>query len=351
MSSKDNLYEILGISKDASESEIKKAYRKLAIKHHPDKGGNEEVFKKISHAYGILSDNDKRKQYDMFGTYDDSMPTNMPNFNDIFENIFQGGGMGDIFGGIFGSQRQQVKKGKDKSITLKVSLEEVFLGKIIKYRLVRKIWREGDKCCECDGNGQKIQMVQLGPGMVTQSISQCSKCSGNGFKYDEKFAKTEEEIIDIPLPKGIPSGHRLAIRGKGDQYGSLPNGDIIVTIEHKPHSSFQSSKRNPIDIIYEHNLTLYEVINGFQFSFHYIDGKDIIVESKNGIRRIDRPLCYRIPKKGFLYKNVQGDIVIHFKIVIPKSVEEIKLQKLELKESKDGIKYYLENLQQEDILL
>lgn len=351
MSSKDNLYEILGISKDSSATDIKKAYRKLAVKHHPDKGGDEEKFKKISHAYGILSDNDKRKQYDMFGTYDDSIPTNMPNFNDIFENIFQGGGMGDMFGGMFGGQRQQVKKGKDKPITLKVSLEEVFLGKIIKYRLVRKIWREGDKCRECDGNGQKIQMVQLGPGMVTQSISQCSKCSGNGFKYDEKFAKTEEEIIDIPLPKGIPSGHRLAIRGKGDQYGSLPNGDVIVTLEHKPHSSFQSSKRNPVDIIFEKSITLYEVINGFQFSFNYIDGKDIIVESKNGIRRIDKPLCYRIPKKGFSYKNVQGDIVIHFKITIPKSIEEIQVNRVNPISTDSSSKYYLDELEQEDILL
>ena len=351
MSSKENLYDILGISKDSSETDIKKAYRKLAVKHHPDKGGDEEVFKKISHAYGILSDTEKKKQYDMFGTYDDSMPTNMPNFNDIFENIFQGGGMGEMFGGMFGGTRNNTKKGKDKSITLKVSLEEVFLGKTIKYRLIRKIWKDGDKCRECNGTGQRIQMVQIGPGMVTQTINQCMKCAGCGFIYNEKYAKTEEEIIDIPLPKGIISGHRLAIRQKGDQYGNTPNGDVIVTIEHKPHSCFQSSKRNPVDIIYEHNLTLDEVINGFQFSFEYFDKKIINIESKEGIRRIDKPLCYRVPKRGFSYKNVQGDIVIHFKISIPKSIKEIQVNRVNPISTGSNSKYYLEDLEQEDILL
>ena len=86
--SKENLYDVLGVSKEASETDIKKAYRKLAIKHHPDKGGDEETFKKISEASGILSDKAKKRQYDMFGTYDSVPMDNMPNFNDIFEGIF-----------------------------------------------------------------------------------------------------------------------------------------------------------------------------------------------------------------------------------------------------------------------
>ena len=344
-----NLYEILGIEKDASETDIKKAYRKLAIKHHPDKGGDEETFKKISHAYGILSDSEKRKQYDMFGTYDNSMPQNMPDFNDIFENIFQGGGMGQMFGGMFGNPIEKKKKGKDKTINLSVTLEEVFLGKTIKYRLLRKKYLNGDKCKECDGNGKQVQMVQLGPGIITQNITSCSVCNGSGIQYNEKFSTVEEEIIDIPIPKGIPNGHRLAIRGKGDEYGSLPPGDIIVTIEHKPHSLFETSKRNPLDIIYRKNITLYELMNGFQFTFQLLDNQDICIQSNKGIHLIDKPLCYRIPNMGFSYKNTNGDLLIYIYISIPKSVEEIK--KIDEKKENRIYKniYLIENLKLDSI--
>lgn len=344
------LYEILGIGKDASETDIKKAYRKLAIKHHPDKGGDEETFKKISHAYGILSDPEKRKQYDMFGTYDESMPQNMPNFNDIFENIFQGGGMGQMFGGMFGNPMEKKNKGKDKTITLSVSFEEVFLGKTIKYRLLRKKYLNGDDCKTCDGKGKQMQMVQLGPGIITQNITSCSVCNGNGKKYDEKFSTVEEEIIDIPIPKGIPNGHRLAIREKGDQYGSLPPGDIIVTIEYKPHSLFEISKRNVVDIIYRKNISLYELIYGFEFMFEYLGGDMISIKSSKGIRFVEKPLCFRIPNKGFSYKHIKGDLLIYLSVSIPKSIDDIKKieKKEEIKLKTENI-YFIEHLKLDTI--
>lgn len=343
-----NLYETLGIEKDATDTDIKKAYRKLAIKHHPDKGGDEETFKKISHAYGILSNTEKRKQYDMFGTYDDSMPQNMPDFNDIFENIFQGGGMGQVFGSMFGNPIEKKSKGKDKTISLSVTLEEVFTGKTIKYRLLRKKYLNGDKCKECDGKGKQVQMIQLGPGIITQNITCCPICNGSGIEYNEKFSTVEEEIIDIPIPKGIPSGHRLAIRGKGDHYGNLPPGDIIVTIEHKPHSLFEISKRNVLDIIYRKNITLYELIYGFQFTFQLLDNQDISIKCDKGIHFIEKPLCYRIPKKGFFYKNITGDLLLHIHVYIPKSIEDI--QKIEEKESIISKNIYrIENLHLDNI--
>ena len=343
-----NLYEILGVEKDSTDTDIKKAYRKLAIKHHPDKGGDEETFKKISHAYGILSDTDKRKQYDMFGTYDDSLPQNMPNFNDIFENIFQGGGMGQMFGGMFGNSMEKKQKSKDKSITLSVSLDEVFLGKTIKYRLLRKKYLDGSECKNCDGKGKQIQMIQLGPGIITQNIMCCPICNGSGIEYNEKFSTVEEEIIDIPIPKGIPSGQRLAIRGKGDQYGSLPPGDIIVTIEHKPHSNFETSKRNVLDIIYRKNITLYELMYGFNFTFEFLNNEMFSIKSNQGIHLIEKPLCYRIPNKGFSYKNIQGDLLIYIITSIPKSIEDI--QKIEEKESISCKNIYrIENLHLDNI--
>lgn len=350
--SKENLYDVLGVSKDASETDIKKAYRKLAIKHHPDKGGDEETFKKISEAYGILSDKDKRKQYDMFGTYDSVPMDNMPNFNDIFEGIFGGrggGGMEQMFGGMFGGMggRPQ-QKGKDKTIVLRVSLDEVYQGKTIKYRLVRKKWLQGSKCSACDGQGKRVQMIQLGPGMVSQNITNCVSCSGNGSTYDEKFATSENEIIDIPLPKGIPSGHRLAIRGKGDQYGDLPCGDIIVTIEHKPHSTLSTSKRNPADLYVSHHITLHEAIHGFTFQVEFFNNEYLTIESK-GIKKIDGPLLYRIPNKGFHYKQFRGDLILHFIVSIPEDVSKISPNpNSDLKFPKNQI-FQLENLRKDKI--
>lgn len=317
----ENLYDILGISKNATQSDIKKAYRKLAIKHHPDKGGDEEMFKKISEAYTILSDPDKKNQYDTFGTYDSSA-SNMPDFKDIFENIFANGNpMNDIFGGMFASNFHNhssgSKKGKDKSIELDVSLDEVFLGKTIRYRLLRKIWKKGDICRSCDGKGQTIQMIQLGPGIISQNVALCPVCEGNGYSYNDNFAKTEEEIIDIPIPKGIPSGNRLLIREKGDQYGDLSPGNVIVTIHHKPHPIFKNSKRNPIDIIFPYELNLDEILHGFQCSIPFFQNKNILVTSK-GFTSIDKPLSFRIPRKGFFYKNVQGDLILSLSINIHK---------------------------------
>lgn len=350
--SKENLYQVLGVSKEATETEIKKAYRKLAIKHHPDKGGDEETFKKISEAYSVLSDKDKRKQYDMFGTYDSVSMDNMPNFNDIFEGIFggRGGGMEQMFGGMFGGMgggRPQ-QRGKDKTITLRVSLEEVYQGKTIKYRLVRKKWTDGSKCSVCNGQGKKVQMIQLGPGMVSQNITQCSPCSGNGFIYEEKYATSENEIIDIPIPRGIPSGHRLAIRGKGDQYGNMPCGDIIVTIEHKPHSTLMTSKRNPCDIYMNHSISLSDAMYGFTFQFEYFNNEYITVESK-GIKKVDGPLMFRIPNKGFHYKQFKGDLIVHFILSIPDTVENIiQKQNIKCEYPRTNI-YQMENLRQDRI--
>ena len=177
--SKENLYDVLGVSKEASETDIKKAYRKLAIKHHPDKGGDEETFKKISEAYGILSDKDKKRQYDMFGTYDSVPMDNMPNFNDIFEGIFGGRGSGSMeqmFGGMFGGMggRPQ-QKGKDKTITLRVSLDEVYQGKTINNMKIKCL----DVNCDDDESTADKYKVEAYPTIKLVK-------DGTVYDYDAK---------------------------------------------------------------------------------------------------------------------------------------------------------------------
>lgn len=305
---KDNLYDVLNVSKNVSDKDLKKAYKKLAVKHHPDKGGNEEEFKKISEAYSILSDSEKRKKYDMFGTYEDS-PNQMPDFQEMFSSMFQGG---EGFSGFFGARQQNLqKKGKDKNINLSVTLEEVFNGKVIEYRLLRKIWKNGEMCKICKGKGQKVEMIQLGP-MITQNISHCNSCLGNGEIFDDKFASIKQEIQSIPIPKGIPNGFRLAIREKGDVYGNLPPGDVIVTINYKNHNNFTVSNFN---IIHDIHLNFQEFLFGFEKTIKFLDGKDLIIYSD----KVLFPIINKVPEKilknkGFSYRNNYGNLILRFHI-------------------------------------
>lgn len=329
-----DLYCVLGLQKSANASEIKKAYKRLAMKHHPDKGGDEEMFKKISHAYSILSDEKKRNQYDTFGTVDEQEGMNMQNFHDIFENMFGGGGGfetmfggGNPFGGgmfHMSSNRQQTRKSPEKTITLHVSLEEVFTGKTIQYRLVTKKYSSGSSCSKCGGKGRVQQCMQIGPGIMTQSISECDSCRGSGNEYEDKYAVRKEEIVDIPIPKGIPSGQRLAIRGKGDEYPGLPRGDVIVTVEHKPHSLFRKSTQNPFDIVYHHSISLEEYLFGFSNSLVYLDGKEYTIQYQKE-HKLGQPFLFRIKGKGFQYRNQSGDLICSFQLQYP---SEQKLEKM-----------------------
>lgn len=322
----EDLYSVLGVDKNASVNEIKKAYKKLAMKHHPDKGGDEEMFKKISQAYSVLSDENKRKQYDTFGTVEEQEGMNMEHFQNIFENMFGGGGFETMFGGSpfgggggmfhMGGRQQETRKSPDKAITLHVSLEEVFSGKTVQYRLVSKKYSTGTSCSTCDGKGRVQQYMQLAPGMMTQSISSCGDCQGSGKKYEEKYAIRKEEIVEIPIPKGIPSGQRLAIRGKGDEYAGLPRGDVIVSIQHKVHSTFQKSTKNPFDIVYTHKISLEDYLFGFSHSIQFLDGKQYTFHYDNK-QKLEQPFQFRLKGKGFNYRNNIGDLIFYCRLEYP----------------------------------
>ena len=321
MPQEENLYDVLGVPKDVSETDLKKAYKKLAIKHHPDKGGNEETFKKISEAYSILSDSDKRKKYDMFGTYDENA-MQMPDMNDIFQNIF-GSGAASFFGH-GNQQQQQQQKGRNKAVTLKVSLEEVYCGKAIPYRLIKKRFVNCRKCPNCDGKGKIVEMMQMGP-MITQNITSCSRCSGTGTIFDEKDVKIEEKIIDIPIPKGCPNGQKLAVRGESDIYGNLPPGDVIILISYKPHNMFTIENLN---IVHKINIDYKEFLFGFQKQIKFLDGKNIVISSNKILyNEINQEPIKIIKKKGLNYRHMYGDLIIKFNIKSPCNNDLNKIKK------------------------
>ena len=337
--SNNDLYTTLGVPKNADAAEIKKAYKKLAMKHHPDKGGNEETFKKVSEAYSVLSDETKRKKYDMYGTYDESQ-MQMPDMNDLFANIFgQGGGKGpsgmfsEMFFGRPGPQASPVKKTPDKEIVLQCSLEEIYNGATISYRLKRKIWEKGSPCPVCKGSGREVHMIQLAPGMVTQTVRMCASCQGVGETIDDRFAKIVTEVLEIPLPKGIPNGKHLALRKKGDQYADWARGDVIVTVMYKPHPLYSLFNHTLDNLERTIPLTLTEFLFGFVKEIQHLDGKTYTLYSTRcPLAVIDNAPFFAIPKLGLQYHGNNGNLIVKLQVNVPETIDWKTLEKASDKE-------------------
>lgn len=282
-------YDILGVSPTATEGELKKAYRKLALKYHPDKNPDAgDKFKEISHAYEILSDPEKRQLYDQYGE----------------EGLNAGGGMGgmdaedlfsQLFGGFGGGRRQPSgpRRGKDMVHALKVSLEDLYNGKTSKLALQKHVLcktcdgrggKEGSvhKCKTCNGQGIRLITRQMGP-MVQQMQQPCGDCNATGEIIDEKGrctdchgkkVKVEKKILEVHIDKGMREGQKITFSGEGDQGPNVIPGDIIIMIEEKPHKHF---KRVGDDLIYEAQIDLLTALAGGQFAIPHLDDRVLLV--------------------------------------------------------------------------
>ncbi len=312
MSTTKNFYNVLDVPKNASTNDIKKAYRKLAVKHHPDKGGNEEEFKKISEAYDVLSDTERRKQYDLYGTYEQD---SIPDFHDIFQNFFQGN---DIFSTFFPATGSHQTKPLVKEIELPITLEEVFYGKTIKYRHSQKTFGSPIECVNCDGKGKLFQPMSLAPGIMTHSLTICPICNGKGKKQSSTILKEEEKIINVTIPKGVLSGQCILLENCGDRIETEDQcGDIRIRFVYEKHSVFSVSSTNPHDLEFHSSIQLSDLWNGFSVSIPMLDGKVQRFFKKNPISLIDGPLTYRIPNLGLSDSNHTGALVLHFSIHVP----------------------------------
>jgi len=226
-----DFYELLGVTKGASENDIKKGYRKMAVKHHPDKGGDEDMFKAVTRAYEVLSDKEKRAIYDQYGE----------------EGLEQGGGGGgmdasDMFSMFFGGGRRQrsgPRKGEDVVHQINVTLEDLYNGKTRKLAINRKVPEDPDAdpgvCRGCDGNGVKMITRQIGPGMIQQMQAHCPQCGGQG--YDCKM-KQERQVLECAIEKGMKHGQKIVMRGEADQLpGTIP-GDVVFVLAQEKHPLF-----------------------------------------------------------------------------------------------------------------
>lgn len=303
-----NYYEILGVSKDASQEEIKKAYRKLAIQYHPDKNPDgAEKFKEIAAAYDVIGDENKRKQYD-------TQQSN-PFMNGGFRgNPFQGSNIDDLFSQMFGGQNMNPNRQPEKIIDVEIGVVDSYNGitKTINYS--RKIncddcgGSAGDKsmCPNCNGQGYLTQ--RAGTGMFTQIVRTiCGACSGSGFKitnacYTCKGTGNKQifENISISFPNNIENGQTLRVAGKGDIIGNIVN-DLYLRVKIVPQNNFE---RNGYDLIY----------NAY-FNLEDLSKEELVIPHPSGEVSIKMPKEFntqtplRVKQKGFVGRMI-GDLYI-----------------------------------------
>ncbi|MAF50586.1 MAG: molecular chaperone DnaJ, partial [Nanoarchaeota archaeon] len=291
----EDYYELLGVNKEASKEEIKKAYKKLALKHHPDRGGNAEEFKKISEAYAVLSDDSKKSQYDQFGhqAFDQRFSQEDifrgANFQDIFSDLFGGGQGGSIFDQFFGGQHggRREQRGSDLNYEMEIEFEEAAFGieKEISFPRTEACGeckgsgsKDGkvERCDVCDGSGQVKKVHQSIFGMMQQIIG-CRECGGTGEKIKNpckecsgsKLTSNIKEL-KVKIPAGVDNGNQIRISNEGEvnREGKHP-GDLYVTVYVKPHELF---RREDNDIHMETSIPLSKAILGGIVKVDTLDG-------------------------------------------------------------------------------
>ena len=351
MATKRDYYEVLGVVKTASGNEIKKAYRKVAIKYHPDKNPDdptaEEKFKEAAEAYEVLSDNDKRARYDRFGHQGvGGASGGSPNMEDIFSqfgDIFGGGGFEGFFGGQGRSGGRRVKKGSNLRIKLKLDLEEIANGVEKKIKVKRyvacntcsgsgaKNGTEVKECGTCQGQGQVKRVVNTMLGQMVSS-STCPTCNGEGKIVSQKCdvchgegRQLQEEIIPINIPAGVVDEMTLSMGGKGNypERGGVP-GDLLIQIEEEPHEFL---KRDGNNIMYDQYISFVDAALGASVEVPTIEGKvKIKVEPGTQPGKI-----LRLQGKGIKDINGygRGDQLIHINVWTPKNVSGEERELLE----------------------
>ncbi len=333
---KEDYYEILGISKSASATEIKKAYRKKAIEFHPDRNHNdpkaEEMFKKSAEAYEILSNPDKKARYDQyghaafqggagFGGGGMNMDDIFSQFGDIFGNAFGGGGG---FGG-FGGQRQV--KGSNLRIRVKLTLEEIANGVEKKIKVKRKIQAKGTTyktCSVCSGSGQVTRITNTILGRM-QTASPCTTCSGSGQVIDHKPTEADahglvmkEETVSVKIPAGVVDGMQMKVSGKGNEApGNGISGDLLIAMEEIPHGDLQREGDN---LHYDLYIGISDAVLGTSKDISTVTGK-VRIKIEPGMQS---GKILRLRGKGIPNINGygKGDLLVHVNVWTPKTLSK-----------------------------
>ena len=366
MAQKRDYYEVLGVAKTASEDEIKKAYRQIAIKYHPDRNPGdkqaEEKFKEAAEAYNVLHDPQKRQQYDQFGFngpmggggFEGFGGTSM-NMDDIFSMF------GDIFGGHgfggFGrrSGQPQQHRGSDLRLKVKLTLEEINQGVTKKFKLRKDVpcphcngsgaenGSGRETCPTCHGSGVITHTTQSIFGMM-QTQGMCPTCNGEGQVIKNKCHECGgtgvvkgEEVVEINIPAGVADGMVVSVPGKGNagEHNGI-NGDIQVFIEEIEHETFI---RDGNDLIYNLLLDFPTAALGGEVDIPTIEGKNLKVKIDNGTQP---GKTMRLRGKGLPavqgYGSGRGDLVVNISVYVPKTLSRDERKALESFKNSDNFK-------------
>ncbi len=341
---KRDYYEVLGVDKNASKEEIKKAYRQLALKYHPDRNPDdkaaEEKFKEAAEAYEVLSDDTKRSRYDQFGhagmgtTGGASDFSSMEDIFSRFEDIFQGFGFG--FGSSRGDTRRGVNRGSNLRVKVKLTLKEISEGvekkiKVNKYVPCKECLGSGaakgstpSKCNTCHGTGQVMQMQNSFFGRI-QTATVCPTCGGDGRIIQNRCSSChgegivkEDEVLTINIPAGVAEGMQLSVSGKGNAgRRNGMNGDLIIVIEEEPHPELV---RHENDLLYQLFVSVPDAILGTTVEIPTLDGKaKVKIDPGTQTGKI-----LRLRSKGLPDVNgySRGDLLVRVNVWIPKDVSK-----------------------------
>jgi len=332
---KEDYYKVLGIDKGASESEIKKAYRKSAIKYHPDKNPGdkdaEAKFKQAAEAYEVLGNSDKRAKYDQFGhaafegaggfgSGGMNMDDIFSQFGDIFGSAFGGG-----FGGFGGGQRRS--KGTNLRIKVSLTISEIANGVNKKIKVKRKVQAPGTEfstCSQCGGSGQVTQITNTILGRM-QSTTTCNVCRGTGKIVSRKAPGSDsngqilsEETVEVKIPAGVEDGMQLRVSGKGNEALSdgIP-GDLLVLINELPDENL---KREGNNLHYDLYISISEAVLGISKEINTVSGK-VRIKLDAGIQS---GKILRLRGKGLKSINGygNGDLLVHVNVWTPKTLNK-----------------------------
>lgn len=363
--SKRDYYEMLGVNRNASEEDIRKAYRKLAMQYHPDRNKGdknaEEKFKEVGEAYAVLNDSQKRARYDRFG-HTVTSPGAGPgagfggfefDLADALRQFMEGGAFGDFFGGMRGESRGPTRmRGSDLQITLRLTLEEISTGitkkiKVRRYKTCDECGGSGAKrgtsrstCSTCRGSGQVRQVNRSILGQFV-NITTCPQCQGQGTIVSDPCPVCRgdgrvrgESIVNVDIPAGVATGNYIHLRGQGNAgpHGGHP-GDLIVVIEEKEHRDFI---RRGNDILYALILSIPQAVLGDEVEVPTLNGRARLrIESGTPPGRI-----LRMRGKGLKHLKGHGigDQLVEIKLYVPQRLTAEEKHRFEELKNSENLK-------------